>query len=234
MVVEVGEADVFGLGVGEGNRGAGGFGEGEDVLADFAEGLAIGADGDGDGCGGTDLRCADEDQIQRARLLEVDGDVFRELVGVAGGVAVRPEGGPGAVGEAKVSTVGVFVAAGPGAAFGEVVAEVGIDGPVGVEGGGGQAVGIHEVGDGELAPREAGTTRLRDLRRGEHDAVAIDLGLSGLEKAIASGDLEMRDRFVTLEHHVVGEDGGELHGGKSRAGEKNEGEAREQFHGFRR
>ena len=166
------------------------------MFADFAEGFAIGADGDGDGFGGADLGRADEDQIQRARLLEVDGDVFREFFGVAGGVAVRREGGPGAVGEAKVPAVGVLVAAGPGAAFGEVVAEVGINGPVGVEGGGGQAVGIHEVGDGELAPCEAGTARLRDLGGGEHDAVAVDFGLSGLEDAIAAGDLEMRERFA--------------------------------------
>ena len=39
MVVEVGEVDVFRLGVGVGDGGAGGFGEGEDVLADFAEGF---------------------------------------------------------------------------------------------------------------------------------------------------------------------------------------------------
>ncbi len=196
MVVEVGEADVLGFGVGEGDGGAGGFGEGEDVFADFAEGFAIGADGDGDGFGGADLGSAEDDEIQHARLLEVDGDVLRELVGVAGGVAVRREGGPGAVSEAGVPAVGVFVAAGPGAAFSKIVAEVGIDGPVGVEGGGGQAVAIHEVGDGELAPREAGPTRLRDLRGGEHDAVAIDFGLGGLEKAIAAGDLEMRERFA--------------------------------------
>lgn len=84
------------------------MGEGEDMFADFAEGLAIGADGDGDGFRGADLGGTDEDQIQRARLLELDGDVLGELLGVAGGVAVRREGGPGAVGEAGVPAVGGF------------------------------------------------------------------------------------------------------------------------------
>ena len=129
MVVEVGEAEVLGFGVGKADGGAGGFCEGEFMLADFAEGFAIGADGDDDGFGGADLGCTDEDQIERARLLEVDGDVLRELVGVAGGVAIRREGGPGAVGEAGVPAVGVFVAAGPSAAFGEVVAGISL-GPI--------------------------------------------------------------------------------------------------------
>lgn len=74
MVVEVGEADAFRLGVGEGDGGAGGFGEGEDVLADFAEGFAIGADGDG--FRGTDLGRAETDEINGLRLRCEEGEQF--------------------------------------------------------------------------------------------------------------------------------------------------------------
>ena len=61
---------------GEGDGGAGGFGEGEGVLADFAEGLAIGAAGDGDGFRGADLRCAEPDEIQSLRLQREEGEQF--------------------------------------------------------------------------------------------------------------------------------------------------------------
>ena len=118
--------------------------------------------------------------------------MFRKLVRVAGGVAVRCKRGPGAVGEAGVPAVGVFVAAGPGAAFGKIVAEVGIDGPVRVEGGGGQTVLVHEIGDGELAPREACAAWLRHLGGADDDTVAVDLRLGRLEDAIAAGEFEQR------------------------------------------
>ena len=86
VVIEVGEADVFRLGVGEGNRGAGGFGEGEEVFADFAEGLAIGADGDGDGFRGAEVEERFIFHADTPRPPKKDNvPLWRGRVGAAGG-----------------------------------------------------------------------------------------------------------------------------------------------------